>query len=207
MKIIISKDYEEMSKLAAFEVNKSIGENPEITLGLATGKTPEGLYKNLITMYKNNEIDFSKVKSVNLDEYIGASKLINSKPHKDLSSHSIVKEIKALFGIDNKKALAIVAPSLWHSMKEEKREKLLQYATNVLDITYGTEEERIDLAISKTKEFFQSLGIKTHLSDYGIRAKDINDMLKYIDHHKMNFLGENKSITLDISRKILEESL
>lgn len=138
---------------------------------------------------------------------VGANKLINSKPHKDLSSHSIVKEIKDLFGIDNKKALAIVAPSLWHSMKEEKREKLLQYATNVLDITHGTEEERIDLAISKTKEFFQSLGVKTHLSDYGIRAKDINDMLKYIDHHNMNFLGENKSTTLDISRKILEESL
>lgn len=69
--IIISKDYEEMSKLAALEVKRCIVENPKIVLGLATGKTPEGLYKNLISMYENNEIDFSKVKTVNLDEYVG----------------------------------------------------------------------------------------------------------------------------------------
>lgn len=173
-------------------------------------KIAEGILRTLFEIGKatlDNPTDYALRSNLIWCSSIGASKLINCKSHKDLSSHSIVKEIKALFGIDNKKALAIVAPSLWHSMKKEKREKLLQYATNVLDITYGTEEEKIDLAINKTKEFFQSLGVKTHLSDYGIRAKDIDDMLKYIDHHKMNFLGEDKSTSLDISRKILEESL
>lgn len=73
MKIIISKDYEEMSKLAALEVSKYIEEKPKTVLGLATGKTPEGLYKHLIDIYRNGEVDFSQVKSINLDEYIGLS--------------------------------------------------------------------------------------------------------------------------------------
>ena len=173
-------------------------------------KMAEGILRTLLEIGKDtldNPTDYDLRANLIWCSSIGASKVINSMPDKDLSSHSIVREIKALFGIDNKKALAIVAPSLWHNMRDEKQEKLLQYATNVLDITYGTEKEKIDLAISKTKQFFQSLGAKTHLSDYGIRAKDIDDMLKYIDHHKMNFLGENKSSSLDISRKILEESL
>lgn len=73
MKIIIAKNYNEMSELAAFEVAKSIKENPEIVLGLATGGTPMGMYKELIKKYEDGEIDFSKVKSINLDEYVGLS--------------------------------------------------------------------------------------------------------------------------------------
>ncbi len=173
-------------------------------------KIAEGILKTLFEIGKStldNPNDYDLRANLVWCSSVSSSKLITSWSNEDLSSHIIAREIKALFGIDNKKALAIVAPSLWHVMKEEKRDKLLRYASNVLDITHGTEEEKIDLAINKTKEFFQSLGIKVHLSDYGIKSRDINDMIKYIDHHKMNFLGENKSITLDISRKILEDSL
>ncbi|MPQ42357.1 glucosamine-6-phosphate deaminase [Clostridium tarantellae] len=73
MRLIIAKDYNEMSKIAADEMAKSIKSNPEIVLGLATGGTPVGMYKELIKMYENGELDFSKVKSVNLDEYVGLS--------------------------------------------------------------------------------------------------------------------------------------
>ena len=45
--------------------------NPEIVLGLATGGTPVGMYKELIRMYNEGELDFSKVTSINLDEYVG----------------------------------------------------------------------------------------------------------------------------------------
>ena len=71
MRIIRAKDYEDMSKKAANIMASVIALNPECTLGLATGSTPEGLYKNLITAYENGDLDFSKVHSINLDEYKG----------------------------------------------------------------------------------------------------------------------------------------
>lgn len=71
MKLIVEKDYEEMSKKAAGILVEEIKNNPSITLGLATGSTPVGMYKEIIKRYKKEELDFSNVKSVNLDEYVG----------------------------------------------------------------------------------------------------------------------------------------
>lgn len=71
MKLVIAKDYEDMSKIAAEEMAETIKENPEAVLGLATGGTPVGMYKELIKMNKEGKIDFSKITSVNLDEYVG----------------------------------------------------------------------------------------------------------------------------------------
>lgn len=74
MKILICKDYDEMSLVASNLLTKEIINKPNITLGLATGSTPIGLYKNLIEMHKNNMVDFSQVKTFNLDEYFGLDK-------------------------------------------------------------------------------------------------------------------------------------
>lgn len=65
MRLIITKNYEEMSKIAAREMAKDIKNNPEIVLGLATGGTPIGMYKELIRMYNEEGLDFSKVTSIN----------------------------------------------------------------------------------------------------------------------------------------------
>lgn len=73
MKILVVKNYDEMSKVAAKELAEVISKKPESILGLATGGTPVGMYKELIDMHKNEELDFSKVTTVNLDEYVGLS--------------------------------------------------------------------------------------------------------------------------------------
>ncbi|MFR5265738.1 glucosamine-6-phosphate deaminase [Clostridium sp.] len=73
MKLIVAKNYEEMSKLAAEFMAEEVKKKPEIILGLATGGTPVGMYKELIRMCDNKEVDFSKATTVNLDEYIGLS--------------------------------------------------------------------------------------------------------------------------------------
>lgn len=73
MKIIITKNYEELSKVAANEMAETIKSNPKAILGLATGGSPIGMYKELIRMNKEGEIDFSTITTVNLDEYIGLS--------------------------------------------------------------------------------------------------------------------------------------
>lgn len=71
MNVIIAASYEEMSKIAAKEIAKLVYIKPDAILGLATGSTPEGVYKELIELNKESRIDFSKVTSYNLDEYKG----------------------------------------------------------------------------------------------------------------------------------------
>ena len=71
MKVIVCKDYDEMSKKASELVISNMMEKPQIKFGFATGSSPVGLYKNLIAAQKDGEISFKYAKSVNLDEYVG----------------------------------------------------------------------------------------------------------------------------------------
>lgn len=71
MRVIVAEDYDELSTIAAKKVAELVRKKPTAVLGLATGSTPTGLYKELIRMHKNEGLDFSKVITFNLDEYIG----------------------------------------------------------------------------------------------------------------------------------------
>ncbi len=71
MKVIITENYEEMSKKAAEIVIGIVKNNPEAVLGLATGSSPIGLYKNMIKDYEENGTSYKNVRTVNLDEYVG----------------------------------------------------------------------------------------------------------------------------------------
>ena len=73
MRIYKAKDYKDMSRKAANILSAQIIMKPNAVLGLATGSTPEGLYAQLIDWYQKGDLDFSKVISVNLDEYYGLS--------------------------------------------------------------------------------------------------------------------------------------
>ena len=71
MQIYRAKDYEDMSKKAANIIASQIVLHPDCVLGLATGSTPIGAYKNLVEKYEQGDLDFSQVTTVNLDEYKG----------------------------------------------------------------------------------------------------------------------------------------
>ncbi len=71
MLVIVEKDYETMSKIAAKMIVDRLRNKPNLVLGLATGSTPLGLYKELIRYHNEEGLDFSKVTTFNLDEYIG----------------------------------------------------------------------------------------------------------------------------------------
>ena len=71
MNYIEVDNYDELSRKAAAIITSQIILNPKSVLGLATGSSPLGTYECLIKAYENNDIDFSKVISVNLDEYVG----------------------------------------------------------------------------------------------------------------------------------------
>lgn len=72
MKFVIAKNYEEMSKLGADCIIEQIKKKPDSVLGLATGSSPVGTYKNLVDAY-NKGLDFSRITTFNLDEYYGLS--------------------------------------------------------------------------------------------------------------------------------------
>ncbi len=73
MEVIVCPTYEEASAAAARVVAETLNEKPNAVLGLATGSTPLGLYRELIRMHKEEGLDFSHVTTFNLDEYVGLS--------------------------------------------------------------------------------------------------------------------------------------
>ena len=71
MKVIIAKDHAEASRLGADIVENIVRAKPDCTLGLATGSSPVGMYQELSRRCHEEGLDFSRVHSVNLDEYVG----------------------------------------------------------------------------------------------------------------------------------------
>ncbi len=127
-------------------------------------------------------------------------------PH-DWATHMIGHELTALYDIDHARTLAIVLPSLLRCTKTAKREKLLQFADRVWHIHTGTEDERIEAAISKTERFFEAMGIATHLSAYDLDAKAVDAVVAQLKAHGMVALGEHSNIDLAMSQKILTLTL
>lgn len=71
MLVVIKRDYDAMSKEGAKLIASLVRKKPDCVLGFATGSTPLGMYKELIRMHNDEGLDFSKVVSFNLDEYVG----------------------------------------------------------------------------------------------------------------------------------------
>lgn len=133
--------------------------------------------------------------------------LIGAGVPQDWATHMIGHELTALYGIDHARTLAIVLPSLMQSQRAAKRDKLLQYAERVWHVSGGTEDERIDAAITHTRAFFESVGIPTRLSAYGLGREAVDAVVAQLTAHGMLKLGEHRSITPEVSRAILEAAL
>ena len=71
MRIYVTEDYNAMSRRVANILSAQVILKPDCVLGLATGSTPVGAYKQLVERYKQGDLDFSQVRSINLDEYVG----------------------------------------------------------------------------------------------------------------------------------------
>jgi NADP-dependent alcohol dehydrogenase len=122
----------------------------------------------------------------------------------DWATHLIGHELTALYGIDHGQTLAIIFPAVLKVQRKQKHSKLVQYAERVWHITEGSEEEKIDLAIVKTREFFESLGISTSLAKYDVSADKFPEVIENLKSHGLTALSETGDITLEVSRKILE---
>lgn len=166
----------------------------------------EGVLKTLIedgpvTYHDNDNLDARKNFIWSATMALNGS--ISPGMPQDWSTHMIGHEITALFGIAHGRTLAIVLPSLLRERKDKKRAKLLQFAERVWDITEGTDDEKIDLAIDKTEQFFNSLNVPTSLGDYDIGDEGIDKVIANLTNLGMTALSESGDLTLDITRKIL----
>ncbi|MEI7431334.1 MAG: iron-containing alcohol dehydrogenase [Betaproteobacteria bacterium] len=130
--------------------------------------------------------------------------LIGSGVPNDWATHMLGHELTALHNLDHAQTLAVVLPAMLQVRREEKRAKLLQYAERVWGLHADDDDARIDLAIEHTRLFFESMGVATRLSAYGIGKDAIPALLAQLERHGMVTLGEHASFALEGSRKVFE---
>jgi NADP-dependent alcohol dehydrogenase len=123
----------------------------------------------------------------------GLNGLIRCGVPGDWSSHAIGHELTAFFGMDHGRSLAVLCPAVLRHQRQGKAQKLLQYARRVWGIEGLGDEETIDAAIAKTAAFFESVGVPTRLSDYGLTPADCQVIVERFRRRGIK-LGERRAI-------------
>ncbi|ATD37058.1 TPA: alcohol dehydrogenase [Aeromonas salmonicida] len=130
--------------------------------------------------------------------------LIGAGVPQDWATHMLGHELTALHGLDHAQTLAVVLPALLQAKRQQKHAKLLQYAERVWDLRSGSESDRIDGAIAATRDFFERMGVKTRLRDYGLSELGIDTLIGKLAEHGMTAIGEHGDIDLVQSQHIYE---
>ena len=99
--------------------------------------------------------------------------LIGTGVPQDWSTHLIGHELTAFHGIDHGRTLAVVFPGVMNLKRQNKKEKLIQYGERIWGITEGNDDKKIDAAIAKTVDFFESLNVPTKLPDYNVTKETV----------------------------------
>ncbi|MBG6073324.1 MULTISPECIES: iron-containing alcohol dehydrogenase [unclassified Polaromonas] len=178
--------------------------------GLAQDRFAEGLLQTLIEIAPKalaEPEDYDTRANLMWTATLALNGLIGAGVPQDWATHMIGHELTALYGIDHARTLAIVLPPLLNVQRKTKRAKLLQYAERVWHITSGTDDERIDAAIERTRGFFESLGISTRLSGYHLGSEVVDAVVRQLEANGMTRLGEHQDISPQVSRTILEAAL
>lgn len=90
----------------------------------------------------------------------------------DWSTHMIGHELTVLYGLDHAQTLAVIMPLVYQHQIERKQGRLAQCAERVWGVTTGTQREKAEQAIQKMKEFFESVGVSTSLTSYGVNIEE-----------------------------------
>ena len=137
---------------------------------------------------------------------MGLNGLIACGVSQDWSTHHIGHELTAFNGLDHGITLAIVLPGVMNATKIKRREKLLQYASRVWNIDTD-QPDAADQAIARTEQFFNELGVKTRLSDYGVGIDTIDRIEKRFRERGDFALGGIDDVNVDNVRAILTSRL
>lgn len=122
----------------------------------------------------------------------------------DWSTHMLGHELTAFYGIDHAQSLAIVLPRLWKYKFDAKKGKLAKLAKEVWKVDNSVDDTiAAQKAIVKTVSFFESIGMKTHLSDYGINPNDAASKIKERLQNRNISGGEHNDIDANAAEEIL----
>ena len=140
MLLIEAKDYNDMSRKAANIISAQVIMKPHAVLGLATGSTPVGAYKQLVEWYNKGDLDFANVTSVNLDEYKGLSPE-NDQSYRYFMNHNLFDHIninKENTNVPNGTAADLEAES---TDSDAQTEDDLTVGSSGEEMTVGSSEE------------------------------------------------------------------
>ncbi|TLX50524.1 NADH-dependent alcohol dehydrogenase [Pseudoalteromonas ruthenica] len=130
--------------------------------------------------------------------------LIGKGVPQDWATHMIGHELTALYNLDHAQTLAIVLPALMFVKKEQKREKIMQLGRRVFALENADEEALIDATIKAVQDFFEQMGVKTRLSDYGLDSQAASEAAENLRRNDLHELGEHGDITPQVAQSILE---
>lgn len=170
----------------------------------------ESLLKILIEegrAVKADPNDMATRKNIMWTATMALNGLIGVGVPQDWTTHMIGHELTSLHGIDHARTLTIVLPAVMRELKDSKKDKLLQYAENVWQIRDGSDDDKIEQAISRTEDFFRELGLPVRLSDVDLSASAIAPIVSQLKEHNMVQLGEHRTNDLAVSERILNTAV
>ena len=153
-----------------------------------------------------NRNDYESAANLMWSATMALNGLIGVGVPQDWATHMIGHELTAYHGIDHARTLAIVLPGIMQVKREQKKDKIIQLGKRVWGIVEGNTDERIDKTILKTIDFFESVGLPTKLSDYGVSTKTIDLICKRFEERGFK-IGEKANIGPKEIRLILENRL
>lgn len=153
-----------------------------------------------------NRTDYEAAANFMWSATMALNGLIGVGVPQDWATHMIGHELTAYHGIDHAQTLAIVLPGIMQITREQKKDKILQYGERVWGIVTGTVDEKIDKAIGRTIEFFESVGIKTKLPDYSVTTETIDTICTRFRARGFK-VGEKANIGPEEIRLVLENRL
>jgi NADP-dependent alcohol dehydrogenase len=135
---------------------------------------------------------------------LGLNGLIGAGVPQDWAAHRVGYELTVLYGMDHAQTLAVLVPAMFKILEQSKRDKLLQYAERIWAIDKGSEAQRINAVIVRTRDFFERMQVPTRLRAYGVTDQCVPQVVELLKAHNMIALGEHQSVTPEVVEKILQ---
>ena len=154
-----------------------------------------------------NPTDFDARANIMWAATMALNGLLSTGTPADWASHLIGQEITGLYGLDHACTLAVMIPAIWKFNLTDKKQKLAQYGERVWNIPASDTETMAIQAIDTTVAFFESMGIKTRLSDYGLGEDSIPAVIDKLKEHGHVALGEHGNITPEKVEAVLKIAL
>lgn len=176
---------------------------------LVMDRWAEGVLQTLIEVAPKvlaDSKDYDAMSQFMLSATLALNNMIRMGVTQDWATHMIGHELTALHGVTHGASLAIIYPATLRVLKDQKRDKILQYGERIWNVTQGTTDERIEKTIAKTEAFFRSLGLKTRLQEYEIGMETIYNIEHRLEKDRAAY-GENQNVNGAKAKEILMECL